>query len=714
MSTKRRTPAYSQPLLDHFERSGLSEAHLRRIAVTDVPVAGDSHVKLHAIAAKIPYFDVDGRQTGFYRLRALVETQDSEGKAIRYRQPSGSGNHVYFAPLLRRPWREVVGDAAQRVLITEGEKKAACACALGISTIALGGVSNWVSGGEPIPDLDLLTWSGREVYVVFDSDIKTNFHVTIAAEKLAAELRGRGAKVRIALLPGSDQGKCGLDDFLVKDLDSAAERLEAVLRAAVKHVDPMLALNEELAVVMVGGKALVLRETVKPDGGREVAFPRPHEVAPAYANRFVTREVDGKSKRLNVFDLWMKSEYRRQYDRVVFEPQGCAPSEYNLWQGFSVKPKPGTCDLFLAHIRDVICNGDEELNRYVLRWLATLVQQPGLLPGVALVLRGKQGTGKGMFVNTIGRLLGQHYVQVSSSDKLLGNFNGHTRNAVLLYGDEAFWAGDKRLEGVLKALITEPQRTIENKGLDAYQIRNVVHLILATNHDWAVPADMDDRRFLVLHVNDGHADDKAYFGALSAEMDSDGLSALLHFLLNYPAGDIRSEPVPKTPALLEAKLRTLSPIASFWLACLVNGSNCSSGAWKDAVPTIELDEMYSQQAGRAGFSRRSTQTELGMAMAKMVPDLRRRKASMPGTRGQTPVYAFPPLRECRASFAAQFGPRVTWEDLERVCAIKWEGESRPSRPFSKVKRGKVVTLPPVKGPEAKKGELGRLRAASKF
>lgn len=714
MAAKQKLSVYSEALLAQFVASGLNEVHLRRMHVTDVAPAGDPKVRLNAPSAKIPYFDLDGRENDFYRLRALAEVRDGQERLIRYKQPAGSGNHLYFPPLLSRPWREVAEDPTCRLLITEGEKKAACACALGIPTVALGGVSNWISHGGPISDLNLLKCKGQHVYVVFDSDIRTNFQVMLAAEKLAAELRKRGADVFIATLPDADGAKCGLDDFLMSDPGSAAVRLEGILRGAVKHLDPVWELNEELAVTMVGGKALVLRETVMPGGRRDVVFGRPHEVAPLYANRFVERKVDGKVKHLNVFDLWMKFEHRRQYERVVFEPQGCQPCEYNLWQGLSVEPKAGSCALFLSHVREIICGGDRIVAHYVFMWLATLVQRPWELPGVALVLRGKQGTGKGTFVKIIGRLFGLHYVQVSSSEKLLGNFNAHTRYAVILFGDEALWAGDRRLWGVLKALVTEEQRTIEQKGIDAFQVRNVVHAILATNNDWPVPADMDDRRFMVLDVSDKYADDRAYFGALAAEMEGDGLRALLHFLLNYPAGDIRAERVPKTAALLESKMRTLDSVATFWLDCLANGTNCATGVWEDEVASIEFDEMYSHHAGRVGVGRKSTQTELGMAMAKFVPGLRRRKGAIQGTRGQTPMYVFPSLDECRAAFAIRFGQSVTWQDVQRVCALAWEGESRPSRPFSEVERNKVVRLSPAKPAAGKKGQVGRLRSASKF
>jgi hypothetical protein len=66
-----------------------------------------------------------------------------------------------------------------------------------------------------IPDLDKIAWTGRQVYVLFDSDTTTNDKVAAARRGLAAELKQRGARVAAPDLPvlnGLD--KMGFDDLL--------------------------------------------------------------------------------------------------------------------------------------------------------------------------------------------------------------------------------------------------------------------------------------------------------------------------------------------------------------------------------------------------------------------------------------------------------------------------------------------------------------------
>jgi phage/plasmid-associated DNA primase len=133
---------------------------------------------------------------------------------------------------------------------------------------------------------------------------------------------------------------------------------------------------------------------------------------------------------------------------------------------------------------------------------------------VAVVMRGIEGCGKGTLAKVLLHILGQHGVAISNTKHLTGNFNGHLRDTVLLFADEAFHARDKAHVGVLKALITEPTLAIEAKFQNAVQMPNYVHLMMASNEDWVIPASLEARRFLVLKVLASMANNTAYFAAI--------------------------------------------------------------------------------------------------------------------------------------------------------------------------------------------------------
>jgi Family of unknown function (DUF5906) len=274
--------------------------------------------------------------------------------------------------------------------------------------------------------------------------------------------------------------------------------------------------NERHAVVRVGAKTVILDE----QPGQPPQFLTTEDFHLWYANSQVQITPN---KRTSISRLWIEHPRRRQYTRVVFDPTDHDPDHYNLWRGFAVKPDPSkSCDLLLAHLRDNICSGVEDHYQWMLGFLAQMIQRPGEKAGVAPVLRGKQGVGKGFLARWLGQLCPQHYVVVSQATHLTGRFNAHLQQALLVFVDEAFWAGDKAGEGALKHLVTDEDQLIEPKHVTAYMVRNLSRLIIASNEHWVVPAGLDARRWAVLDVSDVHKNDRKYFG----DIDDEGISMM--------------------------------------------------------------------------------------------------------------------------------------------------------------------------------------------
>ena len=175
--------------------------------------------------------------------------------------------------------------------------------------------------------------------------------------------------------------------------------------------------------------------------------------------------VDGKM--VPVAKLWVESPHRREYEGIVFAPGREEEDYFNLWAGFAVKPEKGDWSRLRTHILEVICDGNKEHFEYLMAWMARIVQDPGgERPGVAVVLRGERGCGKGTFVTTYGRIFGVHFLPIQNQALFHGRFNAHFKNCILAFIDEAIWAGDRAAEGMVKALITEKTITCEAKFKD--------------------------------------------------------------------------------------------------------------------------------------------------------------------------------------------------------------------------------------------------------
>jgi hypothetical protein len=352
--------------------------------------------------------------------------------------------------------------------------------------------------------------------------------------------------------------------------------------------------------------------------------------------------------------IWLDSRLRRRYDRIVFKPgEKARPLEYNRWRGFARQAKQGDWSTGQYHIWQVLCGGDEELYAYVIAWMARAIQQPGVPGEVAIVLRGKKGTGKGMFANLFCELFGQHAIAITKRAQLLGKFTGHLASSVVMFVDEFAWAqGDKEAESALKTLITEPMALIEPKGKDIYQIRNCSHLIIASNEEWVVPASIDERRYLVLDVDDMYRCDFSYFGRLAAQMQNEGgLEAMLWDLQHHDISGFNVRDVPKTKALDDQKVLSLEPRLKWWWDKLLEGRLFATDeGWTTVVSRDRLTKEYAEAMK---CTEASAGTRLGILLKQRLK-VWRRDVEVRGAEDRR-AWEIKTLDECRAQWTKETG-----------------------------------------------------------
>ena len=240
----------------------------------------------------------------------------------------------------------------------------------------------------------------------------------------------------------------------VLDKGSGTERyaLRQIRRAREHAIDPMMVeFNDKHAVIeSIGGKCRITswERTDLGENSREILqLQLQSDFLLRYRNRmvdFVAGE-NGKVASKPAGIWWLDHPARRQYRGVIFDPsiEGDAKGYMNLWRGFKVPDREGSYPLFRELVEEVLASGNPETASYIWKWTAWLVQNPALPAEVALVFRGLPGTGKGTFVRALGSLFGQHFMHVSSSQHVSGQFNLHMRDCVLFFADEAFLGGSK-------------------------------------------------------------------------------------------------------------------------------------------------------------------------------------------------------------------------------------------------------------------------------
>lgn len=399
-----------------------------------------------------------------------------------------------------------------------------------------------------------------------------------------------------------------------------------------------------------------------------VVFQQARALFEEFSNQKVTigEKTRGAAKGEKIiktkFEIWREHPKKRTFRTVVFAPPPAPVDsrDYNLWTGFAVTPDPqpnpeGRCAHFLALIKDVICSGNQEYYDYLINLLAFTVQFPGVPGEVATVLKGEQGAGKGTFVRTFGSLFGRHYAHLDKTEQLAGKFNAALSGKVVVFADEAFFAGDKRDLGSLKRLITEPTLAIERKGIDVVEEPNFIHLFMATNEDWAHQAGLHERRFFTVHVSDEHRQDHEYFDAINAEIKSGGREALLATLLARTVDRRLVRSAPKTDELRVQQELSMTPEQKWWKEKISDGAVGQNGDWPEFLTSEEFHDDYIRWCDGLKIQRRVTKIDL---MRRVLdPWLKGRvKVSNKHVR---PLVS---LTEARAIFDRLAGMTTPWDD----------------------------------------------------
>ena len=121
-----------------------------------------------------------------------------------------------------------------------------------------------------------------------------------------------------------------------------------------------------------------------------------------------------------------------------------------------------------------------------------------------------------------------------ANDRLLAsNFNSRLKHALLIFGDEAFYTGDKKHEGIANFMVTQEYLAIEFKGKDVIFVKNHIRLLVSPNNNWAVPTGLEERRFCVLDIGTKKVQNTKKFTAICEQIDNGGREALLYGLLHY-------------------------------------------------------------------------------------------------------------------------------------------------------------------------------------
>ena len=206
---------------------------------------------------------------------------------------------------------------------------------------------------------------------------------------------------------------------------------------------------------------------------------------------------------------------------------------------------------------------------------------------------------------------------------------------------------------------------IEQKGNDVVPCPNRLHVLMAANAEWVIPASHDERRFAVFDVSDRYAKNgaaenerKAYFDALHHELQDGGAAAMLYDLLNWQLGSWHPRQVYETDGLRRQKEQSMPFIEQWFDELLQDGKLpiCLLGqeSPKRFVQTRALVVDAVQRVPRL----RDYLTDKAMG------DFLRRQGCKPDRSNSVRGWRFPPLAQMRKAWKRRYDWRV-WDAPEQ-------------------------------------------------
>jgi hypothetical protein len=331
------------------------------------------------------------------------------------------------------------------------------------------------------------------------------------------------------------------------------------------------------------------------------------------------------------------------YQGISFQPALQPPSiprddqPFELFGGFAIEYDPSFAvdsskfGRLLWHIREIWCCGDEERYKYVMGWFASMIQRPEIKVGTAILLKSRQGRGKNIVVDFIGKkLLGkQLYAYCNDIEQVIGRFNGILMNKLLTCCDEiSNYGGAHKSNDKLKSLITEEQINIEHKGMEMITIDDRNRYIFLTNNDWPIKVEPGDRRYVCLELDSTKKLDYDYYEALADELNSpDCARHFFHYLAKLDISRWRYQKIPMTNLKQELKENSISAPIQFLKECL-------SGDWKNPEITekaglrIHLDTLFARfldwaratnRQDALKFNQNGFSKEISKVLGKAIP-----------------------------------------------------------------------------------------------
>lgn len=386
----------------------------------------------------------------------------------------------------------------------------------------------------------------------------------------------------------------------------AQEETKKTKKAGGIYSDPKVSeivasMNESLFYTVSAGK--VLRITSDIEGSTKYEAKSVYDMYHMYANMNETILVKGEEKEVNHFELWLRSPERNTVEGLTYQPRKPQRilnpaggvwlntySEFTRWD----EDNPGSSwDLMKAHIKEILCKGDDDIFNRFLLFFANIIQNPDKKYAQTLIIKGDIGCGKSIVMDYMREMLGKMCsMEVNDARSITGKFNQHLAEKLFVVLDE----GDfKRSMNTMKNLISSKSLEIEPKGMPKIWVNNCIRFAVTTNEGDTIVVALDtERRFFVIECSNRWVqgagaskvdkEEKArYFSAIAHQMDNGGVDQMFYDLKHFVPEDHGLSfatdlmVAPMTDALREESVSSTTPESEIFCEMVLNGGFDEAG-----------------------------------------------------------------------------------------------------------------------------------------
>jgi hypothetical protein len=239
-------------------------------------------------------------------------------------------------------------------------------------------------------------------------------------------------------------------------------------------------------------------------------------------NHLKTGEFYDNGEEIKFITKWLADERIKFYNKMDFLPfnekQPIPPHIFNLFRGFSehcyaaydFSKKDKLLKPFLDLGKE-LCGGNETHFQYLMKYLADIIQNPSKKNPIAFIIKGKQGTGKNVFLNAFGKVIGKdHYITSSNPKDFFGDYADGFYHKLLVNMNECEGKDTFDFEGRIKSFITEDTITLNRKFVQPITIMNLARLIIFTNKPNPIPIDIrsKERRYVIYETTEHYLQPK--------------------------------------------------------------------------------------------------------------------------------------------------------------------------------------------------------------